>query len=85
MAEVLGDHRLADAGGTSEQHILAALDEVELEQALDEVAVDFLGIAPIEAVERLECAEECEPRTAREIDGGAAALLEVGEGAMGLL
>src|SRR6185295_16938724 len=79
MAEILGNHRLADAGGTLEQYILATLDEVELEQTLDEGAVDFLGMAPVEAVERLECTEAGEPRATREIDGGAAALFEIGE------
>lgn len=54
-----------------------ALDEVQREQALDFVAIDFLGGAPAEAVERLERAEASEPGAAREIDGGAAALFEI--------
>jgi hypothetical protein len=29
VAEVLGDHGLADAGGALEQDVLAALDEIE--------------------------------------------------------
>ncbi len=76
---MLGDGGLAEAAAPLEQHVLAAVDEVELDEALDESAVDLLGVVPVEAVERLEGAEAGEAGPAREVDGGAAALLEIGE------
>src|SRR5690606_11151167 len=79
MAEILRDHGLADAGRALEQDVFATLDELELEEAVDEAAIDFLGMAPVEAVEGLERAEAREPRAAGEIDRIAAALLEVDE------
>jgi hypothetical protein len=76
---MLSDERLAEAAAALEQDVLAAVDEVELDEALDECPVDLLWVLPLEAVEGLERAQAGKPCPPGEVDGDAGALLEVGE------
>ena len=64
LCEVLRDHRLAEAGPALEQDVLAAVDELELDETLDERAIDLLGVVPVEAIEGLERSEAGEARPA---------------------
>ena len=52
--EVLGDGGLAEAAAALEQDVLAAAEEVEREEPLNECTVELLGMAPVEAVEGLD-------------------------------
>lgn len=79
IVEVLREQGLAEAAAALEQDILATVDEVELEEALEEGAVDLLGVVPVEAVEGLERAEAGGAGSAREIDRDARSLFEVNE------
>ena len=45
---------LAQAGAGDEHHIGVLLDEIEMEQILDQRAVDLGGPVPVELIERLE-------------------------------
>jgi hypothetical protein len=75
----LRNHRLAESGSAFEQNVLATVDELELDEALDDRAIDLLRVRPIEAVNGLERAEAREPRTTRKIYRNARPLLEIGE------
>src|SRR5689334_18256061 len=79
LRKVLRDHRLAKAAATLEQDVLAAVDELELDEALDERAIDLLGVRPVEAVEGLERAEARGPSPSSKVDRDAGSLLEIGE------
>lgn len=76
VAEVRRDHGLVEAGAGLEQHVLALLDEVELEEALDEGPLDLLGVVPVEAVHGLERAEAGEARRITDAGRSAAPLLQ---------
>ena len=79
LREILRNHGLAEAGATLEQYVFSAVDEAEVDEALDEWAIDLLGVSPVEAVDRLERSETREPRAAREIHGNPGSLLEIDE------
>src|SRR5829696_2291894 len=57
QSEILGEHRLADAAGASEQNVVPLGDKVERGQLVNELALDRALVVPVEAVERLEGAE----------------------------
>lgn len=46
LREILRDRRLAETGAALQQDILSAVDEVELDETLDEWALDLLGVCP---------------------------------------
>ena len=54
VGEVLGDHRLAQAGGTDQDHIGGLGEEPEREQILNLLAVDVFWPVPVEVAHRLE-------------------------------
>src|SRR5205807_5752418 len=56
-ANVLRQHGFADTGGASEEHVLTTRDEIQPDEPLDQGAVDLARVGPVEAVERLECAQ----------------------------
>src|SRR5688572_12327938 len=57
MADVPGDHGLAQAVGADQGEVSTLADELEGERALDQVALDLLGPAPVEVSDRLEASD----------------------------
>src|SRR6058998_152104 len=57
MADVLDDHRLAQAVGADEDEVASLPDDLQAEGLLDGIAVDALGPVPVELRDRLEPAE----------------------------
>ncbi len=57
QAEVLGEHRLADAAGAPKQDVVSFGDEVERGELFDAVAREDAGVVPVEEIEGLEGAE----------------------------
>lgn len=76
VAEVFGEHGLADAGLAAEEHVLAASDEVEADEFIDEDAVDLARMRPVESIERFEFAEIRRTGPAREVGGLACSAFE---------
>jgi hypothetical protein len=76
VSQVLGQHGLADAGLAAKEHVLAAVNEVEAEEALDESAIDLARVGPVEAVGCLELAEVGHAGTPREVGVLARATFE---------
>jgi hypothetical protein len=76
MADVLREHGFADARLTAQEDVLAAANEVERGEALDERAVDLARVGPVEAIERLERAEIGGACAAREVGNIAGAALQ---------
>lgn len=79
LREVLGNEGLAETTAALEEDVFAAVDEVELDETLDEGAIDLLGVFPFESVEGLERAKAGKPSPAGEVDGNACPLLKICE------
>ena len=54
LAEYLGEHGLADAGLAAKEDVVAALNEVEAEQAVNQRAINLARVVPVESVDGLE-------------------------------
>ena len=52
MAEAAGEQRLAHTDGTDEEDVFGALDEAEVEEIADAVAIEGDGGIPVELLER---------------------------------
>ena len=70
-AEVLGDGRLAEAGGAAEQDVVAVVDKGEREQLVDEVLVDAGGPFPVEGVDGSHGPKSCTACSTVEISAGS--------------
>ena len=54
VGEVLEDHGLTDAVGADEHGVVARSEEAEAEELVDGLAVDLLGLGPVEVGHGLE-------------------------------
>jgi hypothetical protein len=78
-ADVLGNHRLAEALGGDEDDVAGVGEEVEMQDGLDGGAVDTLGPVPVEVAYGQEAAEAAAEQAAFEAAAGAFLLLEFGQ------
>jgi hypothetical protein len=75
--DVLGDHRLSEAGGCDEDDVHRVLDEIEGDDRLDERAIDLRGPLPFEVGHELELGQARHLGASLEAALVAFALLEV--------